>query len=110
MAPWSLRTTGLWAASKADALRRGIGKSKLTWGESPGNIQQNWIKHDQTSRTIREDPNWGSDLEREREREREREIACVCVWVCVCVRETSLDVLKTKSWEIDLKYPKIVYE
>ena len=50
------------------------------------------------SRTIREDPNWGSDLERERGRERERE--------CVCERDI-VDVLKNKSWEIDQKYPKM---
>ena len=79
VAPWSLGTTGLWAASKADALRRGIGKSKLMWGESPGNIQQNWINHDQ-----KQDNSGRSELGqwfRERERERERE--------SVCVRETS---------------------
>jgi hypothetical protein len=79
VAPWSLGTTGLWAASKADALRRGIGKSKLMWGESPGNIQQNWINHDQ-----KQDNSGRSELGqwfRERERGRERE--------SVCVRETS---------------------
>jgi hypothetical protein len=60
------------------------------------------------SRTIREDPNWGSDLEREREGERERgrERESVCVRECVCERDI-VDVLKNKSWEIDQKYPKM---